>query len=213
MRIGIFLFTLICIWAGPARALPDQVFDQVEVTALEDRLYNPKYDVTANLSILPLDAFYKGFAGGVSYTHSYASSWSWEILNANLDSKSDTNLKRDLVEKFKVEPDGILDFIDWYALTSVVYTPGYTKTLMFNRSLLYGSFSLVGGAGWAHFSSGDAAPMFGGGLIFRVFHSKRMSSKLDTRLYFHNAPGKSSDNVLIITYGLSFELGDHKPLE
>ncbi|MBX2986984.1 MAG: hypothetical protein KF802_03715 [Bdellovibrionaceae bacterium] len=192
-------------------AAPDQVFDAPQVVAVEPRAYNPHYDVTGMLSILPLDAFYKGFAAGVSYTQSYTSSWSWEIINANYSSKSDTSLKNDLMENWKVRPQGLLEHITWYASTSAIYTPIYSKNLLFNSSLLYGSFSFVGSGGMVNFSGGETVPMIGTGLILRAFHSERMSSKLDMRVHYHMSKGRSSDLIMVIAYGLSFELGDNKP--
>lgn len=194
-------------------AAPTEAFDTPQVVAVEPRSFNPRYDVTGQLSVLPLDAFYKGIAAGVSYTQAYTSSWSWEIINANFNSKSDTNLKQDLINNFGVRPKGILDYITWYGTTSAVYTPIYSKNLLYNRDILFGSMSFVFSGGMVGFSGGDTAPMFGLGGILRVFHSPRYSSKFDFRLYQHLASNKSSDMVMLITYGLSFELGDNQPME
>lgn len=207
----ILLILINLVFASAGAAVPDEAYDIPKVVAVEPRAFNPHYDLTAQISVLPMDAFYKGLAFGVSYTHTFNSSWGWEVINANYTSKVDTNLKQDLVDNFRVRPQGILDNIQLYALTNAVYTPLYSKNLFLNRDLLYGSFSLVLGGGVASFASGDTAPMVGGGLILRAFHSPRISSKLDSRLYYHLAENKSSDMVLIVTYGLSFELGDNKP--
>lgn len=204
--VGIFVL-IILFYSGSLRAAPSEAFDAPKVVAVEPRMFSPQHDVTAQLSILPLDAFYKGFAAGVSYTYSGSSAWSWEIVNANLNSKSDTNLKRDLTEKFNVRPQGILDHVTWYGTTNAIYTPIYSKNLLFNKDLLYGSSSFVFGGGMVGFSGGDTAALLGGGAIIRVFHSPRRSSKFDFRLYMHTASGKSSDMILLLTYGLSFELG------
>lgn len=192
-------------------AVPQNIYDSPKIVAVEPRTYNPKYDLTAQLSVLPLDAFYKGFAMGVNYTHSMSSAWSWEVVNFNVNSKSDTGLRQDLIDNFAAAPKGYLDHIAWYATTSAVYTPIYSKNLLFNDQILYGSFSFVASGGFVTFASGDTAPLFGGGVILRVFHSPKYSSKFDGRLYAHTSSGKSSDLVMMITYGLSFEFGDHLP--
>lgn len=208
--IQLLFLTLIFSQLAAAEA-PELAYQMPKLVAVEPKAYNPHYDITANVSILPIDAFYKGIAMGVSYTHSYNPAWQWEVINANLNFKSDTNLKTDLIDVFHVRPTGILDHITWYAVTNAVYTPIYSKNLLYNRELLYGSFSFVFGGGTVGFDSGDIAPMLGGGLILRAFHSPKLSSKLDFRMYQHLATGKSSDQVLILAYGLSFELGDNKP--
>ncbi len=195
-----------------AFGVPDEAFDRPQVVAVEPRAFNPRYDITANLGFLPIDAFYKGLTYGVSYTQSYTSLWSWEIVNANYSSKMDTNLKKDLLSNFNVRPQGILDHVQWFALSNVVYTPIYSKNLLFNQRILYGSTSLVLGGGMVGFSEGDVVPALGGGVIIRAFHSEKYSSKFDFRSYMHFGQGKSSDVILMITYGLSFELGNNKPL-
>lgn len=191
-------------------AAPDAAYDRPRIVAVEPRAFNPHYDVTGQVGVLPIDAFYKGVLVGASYTQSFNSAWSWEVINGALSFRSDTNLKRDL-EALAVRPDNLLDYIVWYATTSAIYTPVYSKNLLANSKLLYGSFSAVMSAGGVAFASGDVSPMVGGGLILRAFHSPRMSSKLDGRLYYHFAQGKSSDMVMTLIYGLSFELGDNKP--
>lgn len=204
-------FALLISGRSASAATPEIAYELPKLVAVEPKAFNPRYDVTANIGILPIDAFYKGIALGVSYTQSYTTAWQWEILNVNLNFKSDTNLKSDLIDVFQVRPSGILDYISWYTTSNAIYTPIYSKNLLFNRELLYGSFSFVMGGGTVGFNSGDIAPMLGGGLILRAFHSPTKSSKLDFRIYQHFASNKSSDQVLILTYGLSFELGDNKP--
>lgn len=208
---SIAFIALVIVESKTNAATPEIAYELPKLVAVEPKAFNPHYDVTANFGILPIDAFYKGIAAGVSYTHSYNSAWQWEILNANINFKSDTNLKTDLIDVFQVRPAGILDYISWYTTSNAIYTPIYSKNLLFNRELLYGSFSFVMGGGTVGFNSGDIAPMLGGGLILRAFHSATKSSKLDLRIYQHFASSKSSDQVLILSYGLSFELGDNKP--
>lgn len=211
-RNALLLFYSLCfgmVTQAQAQA-PDRAYDLPKVVAVEPRAFNPRYDVTAYLGVLPIDAFWKGISTGFSYTQGFKSAWNWEVINANLSFKSDTNLKRDLVENFNVRPQGILDHITWFATTSAVYTPIYSKNLLANSALMHGSFSGVVGAGGVGFSNGDIAPIAGGGIILRAFHNARLSSKLDGRLYYHFAQKKSSDMLLVLSYGLSFELGDNR---
>lgn len=191
-----------------ALAIPKKILETPKIMAVEPRLFNPRYDVTAQLSVLPIDAFYKGYSLGVSYTHSLNSVWSWEVVNLNLNSKSDTGLAQKL-EALSVAPKGFLDHVAWYITTSAVYTPIYSKNLIFNESIRHGNLSFVVSGGMVAFSSQESSPLIGGGAIYRVFHSPNYSSKFDFRLYTHLAQGKSSDLIMMLTYGLSFELGDN----
>ncbi|MBK7962862.1 MAG: hypothetical protein IPK04_17715 [Bdellovibrionales bacterium] len=46
-------------------------FDLPQVVAVENKKFNPLRDITLQIGILPLDAFYKALTGGVTYTHSF----------------------------------------------------------------------------------------------------------------------------------------------
>jgi outer membrane beta-barrel protein len=206
--LTLLLWSFFYGFTSTSYGLPDRILETPKIVAVEPRLYNPRYDITAQLSLLPLDAFYKGYAAGVSYTQSLSPEWSWEIVNFNFNSKSDTGLAKKL-NAISVAPKDMLDHISWFATTSAVYTPIYSKNLLFNESILHGNLSFVLSGGLVSFHSEDTSPLIGGGAIYRIFHSPSYSSKFDLRLYTHLAEGKNSDLVMTFTYGLSFELGDN----
>lgn len=183
-------------------------FDLPQVVAVENKKFNPLKDVTAFAGVLPLDAFYKSVILGVSYTQAYNSFLSWEVINAGYAFNQDTNLKNDLVDNFKVKPQGILDSAQYMLTSHLVYTPIYSKNLLFNQDVIYGEWSLVAGGGALGYESGDIAALVGGGLIARFFKSERTSYKFDGRLYYQTAQNKSSDLILLLSLGMSFELGN-----
>lgn len=186
-------------------------FDLPQVMAVENKKFNPWKDITLQLGVLPLDAFYKAITVGASYTHSYNSFLSWEVINANYAFEQDTNLKKDLLEIASVQPklleNGILDSVKYYATTHVVYTPIYSKNLLFNKDVMYGEWSFVGGGGLVGYMSEETALMIGGGLVARFFKSESLSYKMDGRLYYQTAPNKSTDLLLMLNLGVSFEIG------
>jgi len=118
--------TLALLLPSTSYPLPKQITEMPKIVAVEPRLYNPRYDVTAQFSILPIDAFYKGYALGVSYTQSMSSDWSWEIANLNFNSKSDTGLVQKLIS-LNVAPKGFLDPISWYLTSSAIYRLSFKK--------------------------------------------------------------------------------------
>lgn len=188
-------------------AANDDPYDLPQVVAVENRLYSSKYDLSAHLSVMPLDAFYKAVGFGLSYTYSFNSYLSWEMLNAQSASTSDTGLKKDLLEDFQVEPEGILDSLKYLGSTNLIYTPIYAKNLLFNTSVMRSEFSFLGGGGIVGFKSGETAPMFGAGMMMRFFKSDSLSYKFDVRLYNHLGKGKSSELILMVGFAAAFELG------
>jgi len=177
------------------------------VVAVEGRQYKVKYDLTPVLGAYPLDAFNKSYIVGLGYTHFFKPHWGWEILNFHWARNSDSGLKRTLLDGFNVRPTGILDYVDWVAMSSFVYTPIYAKNLFFNRKLVHSDLSLVATTGVFHFQSGDRAMGFGGGFISRFFWTQRTSFKFDARLLHHLANDKNSNSVVMLMLGVSFQLG------
>lgn len=180
-------------------------FDLPQVVAVENRMYQPKSDVTLSFGILPLDAFYKALTVGLSYDHDIGDSWTWGVINGQAAFTSDTGLKKDLISNFGVQPQGILDYIRYYVTSDLIYTPIYGKNLLFNKSILRTEMSLISSAGAVSFNSGDMVPMVGVGGQIRFFSSESLSYKFDTRLYYHMAANKSSNFVLNISFGASFD--------
>lgn len=194
-----------------AANLPDEAFDAPKIVAVENQLFNPKDDLTFDIASLPIDAFFKGIAPGLTFTHFFTPYLGWEIARLHYSKNEDTNLKKDLINKFNVRPQGVLDTIENTLSTNIVYTLIYSKNLLFNQSLVHGALSLVAGVGVVKFSSGDTAPKFGGGLYYRFFSSPRISYKIDGRIYAHQGKNKSSDIIMYLSVGLAYEFGDNKP--
>ncbi|NUN05290.1 MAG: hypothetical protein HUU57_05975 [Bdellovibrio sp.] len=100
-------------------------------------------------------------------------------------------------------------YLGWEIINAnAAFTPIYSKSLFFNKDVLHSETSFVLGGGMVAFNSGESAPMFGGGAIFRVYKSRKFSYKFDGRLYYTSAAGKSSNFLLDLSVGLAFEFGD-----
>ena len=203
MKKNIALLGL-CLFVFSAVADP---YDVPQVVALENRLYNVKYDLTPHLGFYPMDAFNKSVVFGLSFTNFFESYKGWEIINFHYAKNIETNLKSQLLENFNVRPTGILDYIEWVALSSYVYTPFYSKNLAFNQKVFHGDISFVGGPGLVGFQSGEKAMAAGGGLILRFFWTEKYSVKLDARTYYHMGKDKNTNFLLMTTAGLSIQLG------
>lgn len=207
MRFSFLLSTLLLLSSSVFAQNTKNVdaYDLPQVVAVENRMYQPKSDVTLNVGLLPLDAFYKALTVGLSYNRDIGDSWSWGVINGQAAFTTDTGLKRDLIDNFAAQPQGILDYIRYYVTTDLIYTPIYGKNLLFNQSVMRTEMSLIGSAGAVNFNSGDMVPMVGFGGQIRFFSSETFSYKLDTRAYYHMAAGKSSNFVLNISFGASFD--------
>ncbi|HMN67306.1 MAG TPA: outer membrane beta-barrel domain-containing protein [Bdellovibrionales bacterium] len=182
-------------------------YDIPQVVALEKRLYSVNYELTPQMGFYPLDSFNKSLVFGLSLTNFSDSYRGWEIFNVQYAMNIETDLKDQLISNFNVRPTGILDYIEWTAFTSYVYTPFYSKNLAFNSKVVHGDLSLVGGPGLVSFHSGDRAFAGGGGFIMRFFLNQRYSAKFDARTYYHMGENKNTNFLLMLNLGLSIQMG------
>lgn len=200
-----FILSAMVVFCFMAKAADP--YDVPKLVALENRLYNVKHELSPMLGYYPMDAFNKSFVVGASYSYFFESYKGWEILNLQYAINQETDLKKQLIDNFDVRPTGILDYITWVALSSYIYTPFYSKNLLFNSSVVHSDISLVGGGGLVHFNSGERAPAAGGGFIVRFFTSQTYSVKFDSRLYYHTGKDKNTNALLMINLALGIQLG------
>lgn len=192
---------------------PSSTYDLPKVVAVQNRAFHVARELTVQGGYLPSDAFNKGYALGGSYTNFFSDFLGWEIINASYVINSETNLKNDLLDccSLQVENvgfDGALDYIQWYALSSVVYTPLYTKALLFNKQVVHGEVSFVGGAGGAKFKETGMRAMVSLGFYLRFFTRDDRSWKFEFRdnIYYEKSLGAVNSMALMVGY--SFHYGE-----
>jgi outer membrane beta-barrel protein len=223
-EIGIFILvtfaTLGNAWIKTASAAPPAAFyDLPKVVAVQNRTYFLNHDLTAQLGWLPSDAFNKGYTVGLSYTTFFSDYLGWEVVNANYSFNSETNLKKDLLNNFgaaveNVGFDGVLDFVTYYFTTNIVYTPLYTKSLLFNKHITRGEVSFVFGAGGANFDASGIRTLINAGLYLRFFTKADTSWKFDFRdfLYFEKSLGAVNSMSLMVGYSMQLGKPPVRPL-
>ncbi|MGE3387670.1 MAG: outer membrane beta-barrel domain-containing protein [Bdellovibrionales bacterium] len=194
---------------------PSQVYDLPKVVAVQNRAFQVPREFALQLGYLPSDAFNKGYAIGGAYTHFFNDYFGWEVLNASYVINSETNLKKDLLGCCSVDVEnvgfgGALDYIEWYALTSVVYTPLYTKSLLFNKKIVHGEISFLGGAGGVKFHETGMRSLVSLGFYVRFFLRPERSWKFEFRdhIYFEKSLGAVNAMALMLSY--SFHFGTDK---
>ena len=194
-----------------AKKPPEDFYDLPKVVAVQNRPYYSNKDLTFQLGWLPSDAFNKGYSAGASFTAYFLDYLGWEVLNANYVVNSETSLKGEF-EKLNINVQnqgfsGALDYMRYYALSSLVYTPFYNKSLLFNDKVVHGNTSIVVGAGVAGFNETGSRLMVSAGLVLKFFTKDNRAWKFDFRnnVYFEETLGPVY--AMSIGVGYSFELG------
>lgn len=186
----------------------EDIFDVPQVVAVQNRIYDLNQGLTLKAGYLPLDNFTKGFNFGASYTYYFSDFTGWEVVNANYVLDSQTSLAGQL-DSFGVQAETLPEFIDWYATTNIAYTPFYNKSLLFNRSVVWGETTFLVGGGAGNFTRSGVKPLLSLGVILKYFLGPRTAFKVEVRDHIAFLDG-GIESYLAISLGYSFQLGGRK---
>lgn len=170
--------------------------------------YSLGNEVSLEFGYLPVDPLSKYLTGGVSYTQKFNENHGWEIFNVIYTLELATSLKRQMVRPL---PDGYgldqnsLPVLSLLMSSNYLFSPLYTKSILFNKSMIYSQMSFVAGGGVAKIQSG-IVPLFDVGLIERFFLARSQSVKFDFRyLAFSTNNELLKNNIsLVVAYSWSF---------
>ena len=191
-------------------------YDLPTLVAVQNRPYYLNKDLSLQVNTLPSDPFNKGFSTGFSYTHYFKNYFGWEVVNFNYNFNIETDLKGDL-NKVGVDVGlgeesqgllGQLDYLDYYLSTNLVYTPIYSKNLLFNETITHGEINFILGGGIAQLHDAGIKPLVVAGCFFRFFSKPSRSWKFDFRnnIYFDERAGTINSWSFGIAY--SMQLGE-----
>lgn len=188
----------------------EDIYDIPKITTLQKRYYPmATHGATLQLGMLPVDAFNKSIIIGGNYTYFLSEFTSWEVVNALYAINMETDLRKDLAV---VKPDingnnkAYLDYVNYFITSNIVYTPLYSKNLLFNASIVHSETSFLLGGGMASFQFAGIQPMVSGGLILKFFLGQKTTLKFDFRqhVYFGKA---GANGFLSMIGGLEFRFG------
>jgi outer membrane beta-barrel protein len=188
-------------------------YELPDIVALQTRDNYLNKGFTFSIGYLPSDAFNKGLIFGGSYTHFFTDYFAWEIVNGQYAINFETSLKDDLINNFPLEIenvgfDGRLDHVQYYATSNVLYTPFFTKSLLFDDAIVLGEMSFLFGGGVVRFEKTGIKPLIDTGLYLRYFLGQSSSLKFDFRVNFYHDQERGLGNFLSFIIGYSMQLGD-----
>ena len=212
IRMGLFTSAILLLVAFSGHTAPSgRHYNLPKVVAVQNRPYFVNKDLTFQLGFLPSDPFNKGLTTGLTYTHYFKDYLAWEIVNINYNSNVETRLKGD-VEKLNVDIkneslNGQLDYMVYYIASNLVYTPIYSKNLLFNSKIIHGEISFTAGGGITKLKNNGTKPLVMVGGYLRFFSQPSRSWKFDFRnnIYFDERTG--AINAWSFGIGYSMQLG------
>ncbi len=171
---------------------------------VQNRQYQLKHELALSAGMLPLDAFYKGFTGNISYTYHFTDHFAWQVGRGSVSYNISTGLRDQLVRDF-----GLLttDFpeVQWMIGSDLVWKLIYGKVALINRTLHHVEVFLITGASGVKVQSG-VLPAPNIGLGGRWFLTDALSLRLDVTDSIVIGE-KDLFNVLSVQFGLSLNFG------
>jgi outer membrane beta-barrel protein len=206
--LGIVVLGLASAVCRTASASDDA--DEVATYAVQRRLFREGLELNAGVSVLPLNAFYKGFAAAGTVTYHFSTTWAWEIAQgAYVFAKTSTGLQSQLLNNFDVQPTQ-LTYAQFLGSSNIVFTPFYGKLAGLNHSVSHIEvFFPLGLAVGLYEDPQGFLPGLDIGLGIRWFLSTHVALRVEARDYFLT-PGFSNfalTQELFVALGLSFAFG------
>lgn len=212
MREFLIVLSITFVGTQVLAQLPKKALQTPQLVAIQNKANYLDHDLSLEFGVLPSDAFNKGVTLGGSYTYFYSQYSAWEIINLKGSINFETSLKQDLldvgVDVTNTTLEGKLDPISFIITSNYVYTPFYSKSLLFNSSILNSETSFVAGIGTIKFKTTGFQPLVNIGAYARYYTDLGKSWKFDLRWNFHSDSSGSLGNFIFIGASYSMQLGD-----
>lgn len=174
--------------------------------AVQDRTYFLSHELTLNAGFMPLDSFTHYTTVSGSYTYFFSDYLGWEVANVTYTQSHSTGLEEKLINEFGATPEALdFDVLNYFIATNVVWTPFYNKSLVFDKSIVYGETSFVGGYVVSKFEGDNFISGINLGAVFRFVLGEHWSMKLDVREYLYFSG--TTKQHLNVALGLSYNFG------
>lgn len=190
------------------------IYDVPSTELVMNKKFNTSNELILQLGYVPTGSLSKYGLFGLSYANYFSANHGWEVVNALYSLELPTGLKRTLLAP---PPQGYGDLVfpkDLAQQTALVTTgyllsPFYTKSLLFNSSLIYSQTTFPFSAGVGLFNIG-AVPVISFGLVQTFFMNKTGSLKFDFRYVNYFSRNETLKNNFNLVVGYAFNFGGSK---
>lgn len=199
---AIYLSTLFFAFSAQAK----DVYDIPEIKPILNQLYPSDSEFSVNFSYFPVGAFNKHLGLGGSYLTFMNPNHVWEVISASYFMESASGLKKTLIESWGAQ-ESEFAVLQYVAKTGYSYMPFYSKSILFNSTLVHSRTFLSFGGGVAGFKI-ESPPLVSIGFAqnFYFGEGKGFKFAVDFLHFFKN--NKYIQDQLTISLGILFAWGD-----
>lgn len=199
-------FILIALFFISGPVLAKDVFDIPPVSPILNPLYPSDHEVSLNLSYYPIGAFNKHIGFGGSYLNFINENHVWEVLTAYYFVESPSGLKQVLKESYGAGENEFA-VLQYMAKTGYAWSPFYSKSILFNSTLVHSRTLLNFSAGMASFKV-ESPPLLSVGFGQNFYFGEGKGLKLAVDYIHFIKKNDFIQNQLTISAGLLFAWGD-----
>jgi outer membrane beta-barrel protein len=178
-------------------------------SAIQDRPYRLLHELDLWFGVLPLDAFYVGVYGQVSYAYHFSERFAWQVGRGAYGLAARTNLRGELERTFGVQPTAN-DEVQFFVGSDLMWKPLYGKLAVLNRAVIHGEVHFLLGASLFRFTNSGFRPGVNVGGGGRVFVNQYVSFRLDITHNIVLPTGGGTvgfGNVLTVNLALALNFG------
>jgi len=202
--LGLLSTTLL---SAPRVARAEDEEEQTATYAVQNRQFQLGHELHLGGGVLPLNAFTKGITVEGGYTVHFSDAFAWEVGQFIYSFDLNTDLKKELLDNFQVQPTQI-ETVRWIGSSSLVWKPLYGKFAWRNRSVVHlEMFFELGGAVGQFENPSVLRGGFTAGGGFRLHVSRALSLRFDARDYSFFKGFSMPTNELHIGLAMSLAFG------
>ena len=181
------------------------VYDIPEVKPILNPLYPAVPEASFGLSYFPVGAFNKHIGIGGAYMTYLDATTAWEVVSAQYFMEMQSGLKKALIETYGASEK---DFavLQYLLKTGYNWVPFYSKSILFNSSLIHSRTFLGVSAGLAGFKI-ETPPLIGLGFGQNYYFDKGKAVKFAVDYVHFFKSNQYIQDQLTISVGIAFAWG------
>jgi hypothetical protein len=198
-----FLLVLILLSFNFANA--KDVYDIPELKPILNPLYPADSELSLNVAYFPVGAFNKHLGFGASYMTFFGTNHAWEVLSAYTFTELPAGLKQTLVESYGATESNFA-VLQSMVKTGYAWVPFYSKSILFNSSLIHSRTFLGVSAGIASYKI-ESPTLVSAGFAQDFYYGIGKGFKFAVDYIHFFKENKYIQNQITISFGLTFIWG------
>lgn len=203
MKINFFVFFILAFLS--LNVFAKDVYDIPEIKPILNPLYPAAHELSLTGAYFPVGAFNKHLGLGGTYMYYFTPNHAWEVLTGYGFTELPSSLKKVLIESYGASED---DFavLQGLAKTGYSWVPFYTKSILFNSTLIHSRTFFGFSAGAASFKI-ESPPLVSVGFAQDYYFATGTGLKFAVDFLHFFSRNKYIQDQLTISFGLTFVWG------